>query len=1305
MTVSYRRQIERILNRWSAREHLEKAGRYPAGSPGGKGGQFAPSGVTGGGSAFHSKYPGMTKPTAKPASGGHFSALMAGKDFKPVRQITNAVKHPAADDKGNPVSINFPSKPSHSETWADKTRTATFVPGGKTPEKLNGVAMKSWTDAPRTADQWQRVEGQNPRLDHDHPFEETRGKTIGAGVIIREPDGRVWLTKPTNEFGGYKNTFPKGTVEHGLSMQASAIKEAYEETGLKVKIVGVLGDYERSTSKARFYIAERVGGTPKDMGWESQAMRLAAPKDLNKLLNAKVDRGIWADFQEEHVHKAAGAKRGHFNDKQARWPAGTPLGGQWMAVGADGVVKPPKIAGGHEGKNAAYQKKADALYAAAQANNKEQLVKSAIDLATKTKEHSAAGKKSSHVTWNAQLSQYATKLMNDALAAPKAEAVVTRLSGPIDLSTLTYSTPKPGGSNPGAIYSDGKDKLLVKGNAQKEHGNVTAAQSDDRAKNEVLASKLLHAAGVGAPEMKLVKLNGKYGGGLGVASKMVTNTEKFNPTNPSHLFLARGDFAVHAWMANYDVLGQGYDNTVFKDGKAINIDPGGALLFRAQGLPKEEFSKNPKEWFSMRNTTPEQKAVFGKMDDAALKESAKKLATITDDVIHNLVKTHGPGDDAAKAKLAETLIARRDKILEYAGLKTDDVKVGDSTVKQAEPVDPPKPPRLKDVVKAPANTHLPMAAPTFTSGLKSDEYYTDLVKTAASFHKEGDVDGLKGMIKSSHGTTWGGKTVNSKKLVEYHSALLADLEKKQAGQIDAVTHGLATVKDSKGKEWRADKGVINPVAPASKNPLPPPPDFSAQKLGAENTNAKTINKKVDAIREAYMNGNAADILKMGFGTNNYEKKIVKLANATLAALGSSHQVLLSQKPYSHLALTQSTAQGTAPKASSKEAPAPVGQSWIKLRSGEKVIEDGESFGVKWAKIEVPAKGFDPTAFGNPPDFFQNGSQGPTGKWKSSKESVNQANNDAVAAIKEAAVNKGTPAKLEALKLPIVGDGGKVTMVPVAQHKAAGVKEYHTQVVAELKAQLLPTYKSVQQGSFSESYSAAAKTISDAYRTKSYEGFKAHTKKAADYLVLSDDAGANIPVPQAGQFKETGPSHKAYSQFRTASQAAFSAMTDSEKSAAKAYTGSSYDKWNEALRTGATDSAAYKNAQTMVNAFAKAAKEIPEGSVIWRGIDVGASTYKSVVGGLIQDGSFNSASYGASPAFSGKPTWLKIHVPKGVKGVDATIFSNFASQEREIIIQNNVRYLVLKVEKHDNYKTTDGKTWGPKTIVDVIALPH
>ena len=238
-----------------------------------------------------------------------------------------------------------------------------------------------------------------------------------------------------------------------------------------------------------------------------------------------------------------------------------------------------------------------------------------------------------------------------------------------DLDKYTFTDQKPGGSNPGGVYADKNgEEWLVKGNLQYQLGKVTPEESNDRANNEVLAAKLISLAGAGAPEMKVIDLKGKYAGGLGVASKMQTNLTNFDPNNSKHVEAAQKDYAIHAWLANYDVLGMGYDNTLIdKQGLAVNIDPGGAILFRAQGLPKDGMlDPTAPEFESMRNTTPEQKAVFGKISPEVLKESAQRLKNIDDSDISDLVDQYGPKDPAKKAELKKVLIARRDAILTKA---------------------------------------------------------------------------------------------------------------------------------------------------------------------------------------------------------------------------------------------------------------------------------------------------------------------------------------------------------------------------------------------------------------------------------------------------------------------------------------------------------------------------------------------------------------------------------------------------------------------------------------------------------------
>jgi len=55
------------------------------------------------------------------------------------------------------------------------------------------------------------------------------------------------------------------------------------------------------------------------------------------------------------------------------------------------------------------------------------------------------------------------------------------------------------------------------------------------------------------------------------------------------------------------------------------------------------------------------------------------------------------------------------------------------------------------------------------------EYYQAVVSKVLALAQAGDAEGLKAMVKPHMGT-WGGKTPNSKKLMEYHGALLAQLQ-------------------------------------------------------------------------------------------------------------------------------------------------------------------------------------------------------------------------------------------------------------------------------------------------------------------------------------------------------------------------------------------------------------------------------------------------------------------------------------------------------------------------------------------------
>ncbi len=201
--------------------------------------------------------------------------------------------HPKPGEHDQPVTILNPSAPTPPASWFDPAAVAVFVPGGPVPAELNGIPVAPWTDHPRTAAEWAQVEGQNSDLD-EPPLTLTAGKHAGAGVAVLENDGRIWLVAPTNRFGNYDQTLPKGTADHGVSLQATAIRECLEEAGLQVAITGHLMDVERSTSVARYYTARRVAGSPADMGWEVQSVVLCPRERLLEFLTSPYDQGLAA---------------------------------------------------------------------------------------------------------------------------------------------------------------------------------------------------------------------------------------------------------------------------------------------------------------------------------------------------------------------------------------------------------------------------------------------------------------------------------------------------------------------------------------------------------------------------------------------------------------------------------------------------------------------------------------------------------------------------------------------------------------------------------------------------------------------------------------------------------------------------------------------------------------------------------------------------------------------------------------------------------------------------------------------------
>ncbi len=219
------------------------------------------------------------------------------------------------------------------------------------------------------------------------------------------------------------------------------------------------------------------------------------------------------------------------------------------------------------------------------------------------------------------------------------------------------------GSNPGGIFiAENNCKYYLKEVKNIEH-----------AEQEVLASKLYQAAGIKCADVELAMHNNKPV----LLSSWIESTSLKKDYQQYFKKLWNG-FAIDAWLANRDVVGESFDNFIIDDkGEVIRIDTGGALEYRAMGANKEFSDDKVEEFFTLRDSTVNKNAadVFKSITIENLRLNLQTIEKIQDETIIQIVAAHITSQKSGE-RLIGALISRRkilinmiNKILEQPALE------------------------------------------------------------------------------------------------------------------------------------------------------------------------------------------------------------------------------------------------------------------------------------------------------------------------------------------------------------------------------------------------------------------------------------------------------------------------------------------------------------------------------------------------------------------------------------------------------------------------------------------------------------
>ena len=167
---------------------------------------------------------------------------------------------------------------------------------------------------------------------------------------------------------------------------------------------------------------------------------------------------------------------------------------------------------------------------------------------------------------------------------------------------------------------------------------------------EVMASELYRAAGIDAPNMKV--MFDKDGKILGMASEYIPNVGE--AANGKNLF---DSFVADAWLADWDAPKHG--NSVMRNGSCLKMDVGGSMDYRARGTKKDDFGNIVNELTSLI----EQNGDYYSMTKGDVISSLKHVTNVSDEQVWKIIE-NVPAE-YRNYTLGQKMLTRRDFIKKF----------------------------------------------------------------------------------------------------------------------------------------------------------------------------------------------------------------------------------------------------------------------------------------------------------------------------------------------------------------------------------------------------------------------------------------------------------------------------------------------------------------------------------------------------------------------------------------------------------------------------------------------------------------